>query len=119
MVEGYDREAAEQAARFNRWNVSIEPCLDTKVGGKSAGTAVGTKSFIGMSITEAVKESQHLHPKGQILYATGGCDGQRRGTLRVHIHIRWSWHLCQVQSRFLRRGGPHHLKSSWHMVHWG
>ena len=65
VEDGYDREAAEQAARFNLWNVSIEPCLVTKAGGKSAGAAVGTKSFIGMSIPEAVKESQHLHPKGR------------------------------------------------------
>ena len=65
VEDGYDREAAEQAARFNRWNVPIEPCLVTKAGGKSAGAAVGTKSFIGMSIPEAVKEAQHLHPKGR------------------------------------------------------
>ena len=63
--DGYAREAAEQAARFNQWNVSLEPCLVTKAGGKSAGAAVGTKSFIGMSTTATVKESQHLHPKGR------------------------------------------------------
>lgn len=65
VVDGYDREAAEQAARLHKWNVSIEPCLVTKAGGKSAGAAVGAKSFIGMSMTEAVKQSQHLHPKGR------------------------------------------------------
>ena len=63
--DGYAREAAEQAARFNQWNVSLEPCLITKAGGKSAGAAVGSKSFIGMTTPAPVKESQHLHPKGR------------------------------------------------------
>ena len=49
IAEGYPQEVAEQAARTAKWKVSIEPCLITAAGGKSAGTAVATRSYIGMS----------------------------------------------------------------------
>ena len=66
IAEGYPQEAAEQAARTAKWKVSIEPCLITAAGGKSAGTAVATRSYIGMSTPKAVATSQHLHPQGHL-----------------------------------------------------
>ena len=62
---GYPCEAAEQAARNAKWKLSIEPCLVTKAGGKSAGTAVATRSYIGMSTPKAVEASQALHAQGR------------------------------------------------------
>ena len=62
LPEGYPCDAAEQAARNNKWSVGLEPCLETKAGGNSAGVAVCTRSFIGMSEAQATKHSKHLHP---------------------------------------------------------
>ena len=64
IAEGYPQAAAEQAARSLKWTVSMEPCLVTTAGGKSAGTAIATRSYIGMSTSQAVSASQHLHPRG-------------------------------------------------------
>ena len=55
---------AEQAARNAKWKLAIEPCLVTAKGGRSAGTAVATRSYIGMSVPKAVEASQDLHAKG-------------------------------------------------------
>ena len=66
VAEGYPKEAAEQAARTLKWKVSIEPCLVTAAGGKSAGTSVATRSYVGMSTPKAVTASQHLHPRGHL-----------------------------------------------------
>ena len=67
VAAGYPQEAAEQAARSHKWNVSIEPCLITTAGGKSAGTAVASRSFIGMTAPKAASASQHLHPTGRFM----------------------------------------------------
>ena len=58
---GYPAVAAEQAARSKKWSLTVEPCLITAAGGKSAGTAVATRSFIGMSVPAPVAAMQHLH----------------------------------------------------------
>ena len=50
--------AAEQAARNAKWKLAAEPCLVTSKGGNSAGAAVATRSYIGMSIPKAVEASQ-------------------------------------------------------------
>ena len=55
---------AEQTARNAKWKLSIEPCLVTAKGGRSAGTAIATRSYIGMSVPKAVEASQDLHAKG-------------------------------------------------------
>ena len=62
---GYPTDAAEQAARGVQWGLSIEPCHVTLLGGRSAGTAVAARGFIGMSRSEAVTTTQHLHAEGR------------------------------------------------------
>ena len=59
VQEGYPCDAAEQAARVKKWNVSLNPCMVTAAGGKSAGTAVATRSHIGMSQPLAVNNANH------------------------------------------------------------
>ena len=53
--------AAEQAARNAKWKLAVEPFLLTSKGGRSAGTAVATRSYIGMSTPKAVEVTQELH----------------------------------------------------------
>ena len=65
VQEGYPCDAAEQAARVKKWNVSLTPCMVTAAGGKSAGTAVATRSHIGMSQPLIVKNTNHTHPVGR------------------------------------------------------
>ena len=57
--------AAEQTARNAKWKLAIEPCLRTAKGGCSAGTAIATRSYIGMSTPTAVEASQGIHAKGR------------------------------------------------------
>ena len=64
-VHGRATGSAEQAARNAKWKLSIEPCLVTKAGGKSAGTAVATRSYIGMSVPKAVEATHTLHAQGR------------------------------------------------------
>ena len=54
VPDGYPREQAEQTARNSKWSLAIEPCLVSKLGGRSAGTSVAVRSFIGMSEPTAV-----------------------------------------------------------------
>ena len=65
VPEGYPADAAEQTARTLKWSVSINPCAITGNGGKSAGTAVATRTHIGMSLPSAVQATSHLHAKGR------------------------------------------------------
>ena len=65
LQEGYPCEAAEQAARNAKWKLSVEPCLITKAGGRSAGTAVATRNYIGMTKPKAVEATQRLHAPGR------------------------------------------------------
>ena len=64
LPEGEPCNAAEQAARNAKWKLAVEPCLVTAKEGKSAGTAVATRSYIGMSVPKAVEVSQGLHARG-------------------------------------------------------
>ena len=64
VPDGYPREQAEQTARNSKWSLAIEPCLVSKLGGRSAGTSVAVRSFIGMSEPVAVTASKHLHAQG-------------------------------------------------------
>ena len=64
LPEGDPCDAAEQAARNAKWKMSTEPCLITAKGGRSAGTAVAARNYIGMSMPEAVETTQELHAKG-------------------------------------------------------
>ena len=65
VPRGYPRQAAEQAARGNKWGLSIEPCSVAKGGGRSAGTAVAARSFIGLATLKAAAATQHLHAAGR------------------------------------------------------
>ena len=56
--------AAEQAARNAKWKLAAESCFITAKGGNSAGAAVATRSYIGMSLPKAVEASQSLHARG-------------------------------------------------------
>ena len=64
MPEGYPCQQAEQAARNTKWSLAIEPCLVSTLDGKSAGTSVAVRSFIGMSEPSVVTASKQLHAKG-------------------------------------------------------
>ena len=63
LPEGEPSDAAEQAARNAKWRLSTVPCLVTAKGGRSAGTAVATRNYIGMSLPKAVEPSQNLHAR--------------------------------------------------------
>ena len=65
LQEGYPCQASEQVARNAKWKLSVEPCLMTKAGGRSAGTAVATRSYIGMTKPKAVEATQRLHAPGR------------------------------------------------------
>ena len=65
VAKGYPKLAAEQAARGDKWSLAIEPCAVAKAGGRSVGTAVATRSYIGMSDSQPVITSQHLHAQGR------------------------------------------------------
>lgn len=57
---GTAQDAAEQAARNQRWSASLVPCTVTEGGGFSAGVAVAVRGHIGLSKVvqaEAVTES--------------------------------------------------------------
>ena len=79
MSQGYPKTAAEQAARGIKWNLAIEPCSVAKGGGRSVGTAIAARSFIGLSASEAVTTTQLLHPVGRFTMkraaamGKGGC----------------------------------------------
>ena len=64
LPEGEPSDAAEQAARNAKRKLSTEPCLVAAKGGRSAGTAVATRNYIGMSMPKAVEASQSLHARG-------------------------------------------------------
>ena len=64
LPAGYPKDAAEQAARSKKWNLAVEACYVTAVGGKSAGVAIATRCFIGMSSSKVFDESQRLHQPG-------------------------------------------------------
>ena len=65
VTQGYPKTAAEQAARGIKWNLAIQPCSVAKGGGRSAGTAIAARSFIGLSTSDAVQTTQHLHAAGR------------------------------------------------------
>ena len=67
LPEGDPCQAAEQAARNAKWKLATEPCLVTAKGGRSAGAAVATRNYIGMSVPGAVEASQSLHAKGHFV----------------------------------------------------
>ena len=48
---GDDILSAEQAARNSKWKARIQPCKITDKGGRSAGTAVAVKGYMGMAET--------------------------------------------------------------------
>ena len=64
LPEGYPAVAAEQAARNKKCPLSIEPCLVTAAGGKSAGTAVATRSFIGYLCLSPLPPCSISTPRG-------------------------------------------------------
>ena len=64
VPDGHLREQAEQTARSSKWSLAIEPCFVSQLEGHSAGTSVAVRSYIGMSESLVVKQSQHLHPVG-------------------------------------------------------
>jgi hypothetical protein len=47
---------SESTARTAKWNLSIAPCFHTAAGGNSAGVAVGTRSCIGLALTNIPQE---------------------------------------------------------------
>ena len=79
LPAGYPKDAAEQAARIKKWNLAVGACHVTAVGGKSAGFAIATRCFIGMSSSKVVDESQKLHQPGHFgmkhvgALGRGGC----------------------------------------------
>ena len=79
LLAGYPKDVAEQAARRKKWNLAVEACHVTAVGGKSAGVAIATRCFIGMSSSKVVDESQKLHQPGHFgmkhvgALGRGGC----------------------------------------------
>jgi hypothetical protein len=84
VLRGPPTNAAEQAARGIKWNLSIEPCHVAKGGGRSAGTAIAGRSFVGMSTAQAVQATQHLHPPGRFAMkrvAAMGEGGVHLGTI--------------------------------------
>ena len=57
-------QSSRAGGQERQWKLATEPCLVTGRGGNSAGTAVATRSYIGMSVPKAVEASQGLHAKG-------------------------------------------------------
>lgn len=92
--------AAEQAARSLKWKVAIEPCQITPAGGRSAGTAVAARAYIGMSTPKAAEANKHLHPRGHFSIKRIAAAGKRRDPLRQHLllqHARPGRHSGQMQ----------------------
>ena len=63
LPEGEPSDSAEQAARNAKWKLATESCLVTAKRGRSAGAAVATRNYIGMSVPKAVEASQSLHAR--------------------------------------------------------
>ena len=67
VKDGLKKDDAEQTARNAKWSTKILPCEVAAAGRKSAGVAVGCRSFVGLSSVTAVTASQHLHQEGRFL----------------------------------------------------
>ena len=67
MKDGLKKDDAEQTARNAKWSTKILQCEVTAAGRKSAGVAVGCRSFVGLSSVTGNTESQHLHQEGRFL----------------------------------------------------
>ena len=90
VPQGYLQDQAEQAARNSKWSLSIEPCEATQLGGRSAGTSVAVRSFIGMSEPLAVTASKHLHAPGRFCMkrvSAMGKGGVHVGTPYLHSMV--------------------------------
>ena len=90
LPAGYPKEAAEQAARSKKWKLAIEACHITAVGGKSAGVAVATRSFIGMSSSMVAEDSQMLHQPGHFGMRHVGRSGEEDATSAACTATAWS-----------------------------
>ena len=89
-VKGPATDEAEAAALHAKWNLSIQPCRVTDRNGKSAGTAVGSRSHIGLSIGAAqLDDIQKLHT-GRFQLRKAGCicrGGVHLGSPYLHSGI--------------------------------
>ena len=91
VPEGYPRQAAEQAARSEKWSLAIELCSVAKGGGRSAGTAVASRNYIGMAESQPVATTQHLHAAGRFAMkrvAAMGKGGVHLGSIYLHSNYR-------------------------------
>ena len=48
-IRGQELKAAEDTAKNDKWNLAINPCVVSEVGGRSAGGSVACRSHIGMT----------------------------------------------------------------------
>ena len=90
LAEGYPCKQAEQAARNAKWSLAIEPCMVSKLEGKSAGTSVAVRNFIGMSEPSAVASTKHLHARGHFAMkrvAAMGIGGVHTGSLYLYSMV--------------------------------
>ena len=67
-VEGGRHTAeAEQSIRACKWTASLEPCVMSQCGGKSAGVAVAVRSHIGLSKPAPVEIAQPYQTEGRFI----------------------------------------------------
>ena len=91
LPTGYPKDAAEQAARSKKWNLAVEACHVTAVGGKSAGVSIATRCFIGMSSSKVGEESQKLHRVGYFGMKHVGAFRPGRLPLRQRLLHQLCW----------------------------
>ena len=56
---------AEQVALGDKWNVALQPCIVSTVGGKSSGVAVGVRKHIGLSKPTSFEAAEHHQMPGR------------------------------------------------------
>ena len=75
---------AEQSVRSGKWTASLEPCVVSQGGGKSAGVAVAVRSHIGLSKPAPMEIAQPYLTEGRFIMRRVGAmmkGGEHVGSL--------------------------------------
>jgi len=64
-VPAQETALAEQVARGDKWNVALQPCVVSAVGGRSSGVAVGVRKHIGLSMPTSFEAAEHYQMPGR------------------------------------------------------
>ena len=99
---------AEQVALGDKWNVALQPCITSTVGGKSSGVAVGVRKHIGLSRPTSFEAAEHHQMPGRFTLRRMGaiCRGgvhlgavYLRDTVGVHAQHNLDRKLPRMASK--------------------